>query len=147
MAKRRRLGDGSLPSCTRPTYGGVLAGDLMGGLAQLAFVAGGAGVGFVASKAFAPSRATVGAIVGAGVGAIGGIYPSLLAQRAGTRTPDCAAPSLAALFGYTVVKTAIAGAVGVATRQLWPTNKTLPGVVSLGVLLAVPLAGRALIRT
>lgn len=92
-------------------------------------------------------RVLIGTVIGAGVGAVGGFVPALYAQRATIRSAGCENPGLGDLALYDVAAVGVVGAVGAAARQLGADPKTVGGLGSLASLFAMPLLGRAILRT
>lgn len=132
---------GNAPVCPRPTYSGVLAGDVVGGLVQILCVGAGAAVGGLVT------RSPGGAFVGAGVGFLGGVYPSLAAQRSATRSKDCPQPGMGRLLGYLAARSALGALASTVVAKAAPDNKLLPTVAGTAVFFGGPVLGKALLKT
>lgn len=147
LARYKALGSALPAACPRPTYGRTLAGSLVGDLTQLIFIGAGAGAGAMIARGMGASpQGTMLAVVGGGVvGGLGGIYPSLAADRAILRGSDCPNASLGRLFGARLAKGAVISAAVMGARAIEP--KHAPKIVSaIGAFAAVPLT-QAIIRT
>lgn len=110
-------------SCPRPSYTRVLGSDLLAGFVGLAGTVIGGGAGYVIGRSVAVDQqrgGLAGALIGSGVGFLGGFYPSMMAQRAVLRSPDCPSPSMARIFGYRAASTAATGALAYTMRALMP---------------------------
>ena len=121
-------------SCPRPSYTRVLVSDLGAGLVTLASVAVGATGGYYIHRAM-DGGGGAGMFIGGTVGFLGGIYPSMLAQRALIRSkPDCPNPSMMKVLGYRLVQGAVAVPLVFGMRASMPDkcanggNGTLVGL-------------------
>jgi hypothetical protein len=64
--------------------------------------------------------AVVGALIGGGVGFVGGFYPTLALQRSLLRSPDCTNPSLSRVFGFRLAALAAITPIAFGARKLMP---------------------------
>lgn len=131
-------------NCPNPSYGRVLGADIVGAVVTTVITLVGVGAGIGVARA-TDTSVGAGAFIGGGVGLLGSIYPSMLAQRATVRNDDCPNPGFGSILIYTLVRNVAGGTTGYAARKVLP--KAIAPVVPAAMLFALPLLGRPLLRT
>ncbi len=131
-------------SCPNPSYGRVLGSDVVGGVVGALVTLAGVGAGVAVARATESSEGA-GGFIGGGVGLLASIYPSILAQRATLRNDDCPNAGLKDILIYTLVRHAVNVTTAYAARAVFP--KPIAPLVPLGLLFALPVIGKPILRT